>query len=148
PFYTQLDHYYRLHEAREHRGWLVDYTHLTNPRVQCPQKEISQESLVRRFEKVLEVGGDKVWTANGDEVVDYILVHRSTLIQEVAAGLYDWEWELRAETPQQVQRRLLTFSFEIPPEKSGIRPTIKTEPTQVLAHEEVQEEKYLFSINV
>jgi hypothetical protein len=148
PFYTRLDHYYRLHEARESRGWVVDYTHLTNPTIESPQKEITQKSLLRRLEKVREVGSNEVWIANGDEVVDYMLVNRGTTADQIGDSNSTWEWTLRAKIPNRVQRRLLTFSVEIPTQKAGMKPSIRTEPTQVLTHEEVEGGKCLFSLNV
>lgn len=75
PFFCEFDPYCRLHQARDMGGWVIDYTHIARPRheMKSPPKEISDTHLQQRFEKVLEVGGDDVWLADPNEVVDFLL---------------------------------------------------------------------------
>jgi len=115
PFFTRYDHYHRLLEAREYGGWIVDYTHLSNPTVLCPQKEISQDGLKRRFEKIREIGGDEVWTAVPEEVVDYILTNKHTEIVELRKTDEKISFKLKdIGIPVRVQNRQLTFGCEMP----------------------------------
>jgi peptidoglycan/xylan/chitin deacetylase (PgdA/CDA1 family) len=142
PFYSHLDPYMRLHQARAAGGWVVDYTHLTNPQLVSPTKEISQTSLIRRFDKVLEVGGKDVWTANCDEVVDYMLLHMGT---ELLPCKEPGAWELRVNTSPRVTRRALTFSWE----QVGHRATqVSTEPSRPVQIHENSQAALLFTIEI
>jgi len=106
PFESAYDPYCRLHEALETGGWICEYTHIARTPVVSAQKEVRVETLVRRFEKVEEVGGDKVWKATPDDVVDYILTARATRIEAERPGLF----RLRVSgLPAGVQNRELTL---------------------------------------
>jgi peptidoglycan/xylan/chitin deacetylase (PgdA/CDA1 family) len=147
PFYSHIDHYYRLHEAYEKRGWIVDYTHLTNPVVHSPQKEISQQSLIRRFEKILQVGGDEVWTANGDEVVDYMLVNQGTVIEDLGQTDSVHQWRLKVSVSGLVTRRQLTLSLDCQGHRVPSKPTVLVDPPNALIHLETRRHKYMFTVN-
>lgn len=76
PFYTAFDPYKRLHQAIDCGGWVIDYCHCPTPGKPIhPHKDCTLEELEERFETVLRVGGDDVWLAEPNEVVDYILSH-------------------------------------------------------------------------
>jgi hypothetical protein len=80
PFYSRFDPYKRLHQAREAGGWVIDYCHCPVPgRAIHPWKDCTAEQLEQRFETVRVVGGDQVWLAEPNEVVEHILstAHRS-----------------------------------------------------------------------
>jgi hypothetical protein len=113
PFYSVYDPYCRLHEALETGGWICEYTHIARTPVVAATKEVRVETLARRFEKVEQVGGDQVWKATPDDVVDYMLVHKATKIE--AAGPDRFRLKV-AGLPDGVQNRELTLRCK------GIRP--------------------------
>jgi len=74
PFYSAFDPYKRLHQAADRGGWVIDYCHCPTPREPVhPWKDCTLEQLGERFETVRRVGGDEVWLAEPNEVVQYIL---------------------------------------------------------------------------
>jgi peptidoglycan/xylan/chitin deacetylase (PgdA/CDA1 family) len=73
PFYSAFDPYRRLHQAVDAGGWVVDYCHCPLPgRTIHPWKDCTAEQLAERFETVLRVGGDEVWLAEPNEVVEHL----------------------------------------------------------------------------
>jgi hypothetical protein len=73
PFYSRFDPYKRLHQARDVGGWVIDYCHCPVPgQAIHPWKDCTAEQLQERFEAVRGVGGDEVWLAEPNAVVDYI----------------------------------------------------------------------------
>lgn len=78
PFYSVFDPYKRLHQAIDLQGWVIDYCHCPMPgQAIHPWKDCTVEELAQRFETVRRVGGEEVWLAEPNEVVEYILNERS-----------------------------------------------------------------------
>ncbi|MFH1741451.1 MAG: polysaccharide deacetylase family protein [bacterium] len=78
PFYSVFDPYKRLHQAIDMKGWVIDYCHCPMPGKPIhPAKDCTTEELAERFKTVRRVGGDEVWIAEPNEVVEYILSERS-----------------------------------------------------------------------
>jgi peptidoglycan/xylan/chitin deacetylase (PgdA/CDA1 family) len=78
PFYSAFDPYKRLHQAMDRGGWVIDYCHCPLPgKAIHPWKDCTLEQLAERFETVRRVGGDEVWIAEPNEVVEYMLNKRS-----------------------------------------------------------------------
>ncbi len=74
PFYSAYDPYKRIYQAIDAGGWIIDYCHCPMPGKPIhPWKDCTLEQLEERFETVLRVGGDDVWLAEPNEVVEYIL---------------------------------------------------------------------------
>lgn len=74
PFYSQFDPYKRLHQAMDLGGWVIDYCHCPAPgKAIHPWKDCTAEQLEKRFATVRRVGGDAVWLAEPNEVVEYLL---------------------------------------------------------------------------
>jgi peptidoglycan/xylan/chitin deacetylase (PgdA/CDA1 family) len=74
PFYSAFDPYKRLHQAADRGGWIIDYCHCPLPgKTIHPWKDCTLEQLGERFETVLRVGGDDVWLAEPNEVVEHLL---------------------------------------------------------------------------
>lgn len=122
PFFRKYDHYNRLHEALEYRGWIVEYTHLTNLTVLSPHKEISQAGLIRRFEKLEEVAKEHYWAAIPEEVVDYMIVHKATSVQVVDKSSSKIKFKVAQKgIPPQVQNKELTFRCELPSKRKGVK---------------------------
>jgi peptidoglycan/xylan/chitin deacetylase (PgdA/CDA1 family) len=77
PFYSVFDPYRRIHQAAELGGWIIDYCHCPMPGKPIhPWKDCTVEELDRRFETVCKVGGDDVWLAEPNEVVEFLLDKR------------------------------------------------------------------------
>ncbi len=80
PFYSVFDPYKRIHQAIDAEGWIIDYCHCPMPdKPVHPAKDCTTQELEQRFEKVCEVGGDEVWLAEPNEVVDWILEQRGKI---------------------------------------------------------------------
>jgi hypothetical protein len=78
PFFSVFDPYKRLHQAADHGGWVIDYCHCPMPQKPVhPWKDCTTEQLEERFQTVLRVGGDDVWLAEPNEVVESILASRT-----------------------------------------------------------------------
>ena len=77
PFFSVFDPYKRLHQARDRQGWVIDYCHCPTPGKPIhPAKDCTLEELEERFATVKRVGGDDVWLAEPNEVVEYIRSQR------------------------------------------------------------------------
>jgi hypothetical protein len=77
PFYSAFDPYKRLHQAIDRSGWVIDYAHCPMPGKPIhPWRDCTVEQLAERFETVRRVGGDDVWLAEPNEVVEYMLKHK------------------------------------------------------------------------
>ena len=74
PFFSTFDPYKRLHQAMDLGGWIVDYCHCPMPGKPIhPWKDCTTEQLAERFETVCRVGGDDVWLAEPNQVVEFLL---------------------------------------------------------------------------
>ena len=77
PFYSKFDPYKRLHQAIDRQGWVIDYCHCPMPgKTIHPWKACTAEQLAERFATVRRVGGNDVWLAEPNEVVEYLLNQR------------------------------------------------------------------------
>ena len=110
PRRRQFDPYDRLMLARDNGAWVVDSVSRVGHELTLPEREVTVGSLVRRFQKVREVGGEQVWCAAPDEVVDYILTRRATRVMPGKGGAEGSEYvvSVRGLDPA-VRRRRLTF---------------------------------------
>lgn len=73
PFYSAFDPYKRIHQAMDTGGWIIDYCHCPMPgKALHPQKDCSTEELEKRFETICRVGGNEVWLAEPNEVVEHM----------------------------------------------------------------------------
>lgn len=78
PFYSAFDPYKRLHQAMEAGGWVIDYCHCPTPgKAIHPWKDCSAEELEARFQTVRRLGGNDVWLAEPNDVVEYLLAQRA-----------------------------------------------------------------------
>ena len=77
PFYSAFDPYKRLHQAMDCGGWAIDYCHCPMPgKAIHPWKDCTLEELAERFATVRRVGGDDVWLAEPNAVVEYLRTAR------------------------------------------------------------------------
>jgi hypothetical protein len=76
PFFSVFDPYKRIHQAIDWGGWIVDYCHCPMPDKPIhPAKDCTTQELEERFQKVKEIGGNDVWLAEPNEVVNWLLSH-------------------------------------------------------------------------
>ena len=79
PFYSAYDPYKRIHQAVDCCGWIIDYAHCPMPDKPIhPWKDCTIAQLEQRFQTVRRLGGDDVWLAEPNEVVQYILQKGTT----------------------------------------------------------------------
>jgi len=146
PIFQQYDPHKWLHWAKERHGWIVEYTHRATREFLSRPKEISVESLRRRFEKVHEVGKDAVWLAPPEAVADYILVHRHTEIAGVVAAPGQLRFALAVRgLPERVQRRELTIIASFP--APVVQPAVLAEG-EVVSGVESRGAEVLFTVTV
>ena len=126
--YHKLDEYnrrydpYRLvYRARETSGWIVDYTHAVQDELVIPNRELTPAELGTRLEAVTRVGGDSVWLAVPEEVVDYLIMARETTVNDEQETPTAITYRLDAPAiPARVQWRTVTFTCTIPQEWSHV----------------------------
>lgn len=107
------DPYWRLHQARDTEGWLVDSAQFVSDDPADPERDITPALLGERFSKVAEVGD--VWRATPDEVIDYILLRRTAHPRGYCAADDAITFYMEApRIPERVQNRQLTLTAEVP----------------------------------
>jgi len=110
PFFSEYDPYHRLHDVLERQGWIVEYSHLTNPYNISPEKDITQADLIRRFEKLEEVGHGRYWAATPQDVVDYMHLNESLRISNVQKNQNTISCKISIHNlPPQVQKKEITL---------------------------------------
>ena len=74
PFFSEFDPYKRIHQAIDMSGWIIDYCHCPVPDKPLHEaKDCTSQELEQRFEAVKRIGGDDVWLAEPNEVIDWML---------------------------------------------------------------------------
>lgn len=112
PFYSAYDPYRNIRFAQEDGGWIIDYCHCPLETAVHPNKDCSEAQLRRRFETVLAEGGDEVWCANPDEVINYHVTRRHATIETLAQGPDEHRYRLRiADLPPTVTCTELTLEL-------------------------------------
>ncbi len=115
PFYSEYDPFLNIRHAHEDAVWIIDYCHCPVEEPIHPNKDCSEAQLRRRFETVLQEGGDEVWCAVPEEVVFYHLGRRHLSIEELANTDQEQRYRLRFEgLSPRVSRRELSFEAEVP----------------------------------
>jgi len=71
PFFSAFDPYKRIHQAIDLGGWIIDYCHCPMPDKPIhPHKDCTTAELEERFKTIRRVGGEDVWIAEPNEVMD------------------------------------------------------------------------------
>jgi len=133
--YHKLDEYnrrydpYRLvYRARETGGWIVDYTHAVQDELVIPNRELTPTELGNRLEAVTRVGGDDVWLAVPEEVVDYLIMARETTVVDEQHTPTAITYRLAAPAiPDRIQWHTLTFTCTVPREWSDVSVVVTRE---------------------
>ena len=85
PFYSAFDPWKRLQQAKALGGWVVDYCHCPMPDTPIhPAKDCTTQELRARFEAVKEIGGDDVWLAEPNEVVEFLAANEEATRRRAA----------------------------------------------------------------
>jgi hypothetical protein len=109
------DPYWRLHQAKDTEGWLIDSARCVSEEPADPERDITPALLAERFAKVAEVGD--VWRTTPDEVLDFLLMRRAAHPRGLRAADGEISFYMQAPgIPERVQNRELTFTLEVPPE--------------------------------
>lgn len=93
-------------------AWLYETSHLVRWNVPQAHKCVTPEDLTRRFERLTEISGGKLWAAKPDDVVDYVLLRRAVSVAVVRAEARRIEFELRGEWPVGVINGQLSFRIK------------------------------------
>lgn len=114
PFHNAYDPYRNIRNAQARNGWIIDYCHCPLAEAVHPTKDCTAAQLRRRFETVLSIGGDSVWCANPDEVINYHRTRRAARIRP--AGPLAWRIHLE-DLPSGVNCTTLTFEARVPADR-------------------------------
>ncbi len=107
------DPYWRLHQARDAGGWLVDSARDVTDSPTVPERDVTPALLAERFSKVAEVGG--VWHATPEDVLDYVLMRRAAHPRGFRATGQAITFTMEApRIPERVQNRELTLTLATP----------------------------------
>lgn len=116
PFFSEYDPFRNIRHARQDSGWIIDYCHCPVEEPIHVHKDCSEAQLRRRFETVLQEGGDEVWCAVPEEVVFYHLCRRHLRVETLADSGEEKRYRLTFDgLSERVERRELTFEAEVPP---------------------------------
>lgn len=90
-------------------SWLYETSHLVMWNVPQAHKCLTPEDLTRRFERLREVSGGKLWAAKPDDVIDYVLLRRALGVNVVEQSDSEVRFEIVGEWPVGVINSQLTF---------------------------------------
>jgi peptidoglycan/xylan/chitin deacetylase (PgdA/CDA1 family) len=112
PLWPAFEPHHRLAQARAQSGWVIDYCHCPAPRIPHENKDVYLHEHRARLETVLAEGGDQVWLATVEEIVDYIACRRCARIEAGPDGRSFRVW--LQDAPPPVACRHVTFDIRIP----------------------------------
>ncbi len=107
PFLSEFDPFRNIAHARRDRGWIIDYCHCPLEKPVHRNKDCSEAQLRERIETVVSEGGDDVWLARIEDVVDYRYTRRAAKIEANGDGRFEVKTE---NLHPAVKRRTLTLS--------------------------------------
>jgi len=116
PFPRVYDPYYRLHEALDSGGWIVDITHSVEPVPLALWKDGTPDILDARFDCLRRVGDGREWAAEPEEIIDYILMRRAVSVMTGPAepGRLSFRVEL-GDLPDQVKYQEISVTAQLSP---------------------------------
>lgn len=149
PFFSEFDPFRNIRHAQEKGGWIIDYCHCPLEAPVHRNKDCSQAQLRQRFETVLREGGQEVWCAVPEEVVDYHLCRRQLRaeVEEESERRQRYRLGFAGLSPK-VRRRELTLEAQVPGAWGGFprlwvngapRPATVVRPGVLRATVEVEE---------
>lgn len=90
-------------------AWLYETTHLVMWNVPQSHKCVTPEDLTRRFEKLRDISGGRLWAATPDQVVDYVLLRRAVSVNVLEANSHMVKFEITGDWPVGVVDSKLTL---------------------------------------
>ena len=139
------DPYWRLHQARDTEGWLVDCARFVAEDPADPERDVTPALLAERFEKIAEVGG--VWRAAPDEVIDYLLMRRAAHPRALRASAEAITFTMEApRVPERVRNRELTFTLDVP--HTWRRPLVTADGAPVADATALDQDRIRFTLPV
>lgn len=139
------DPYWRLHQARDTEGWLVDSAQLVSEEPADPERDVTPAILGERFAKVAEVGD--VWYAVVNDVIDYILLRRTAHPRGYCATDDAISFYMEApRIPERVQNRELTFTLDVPSDWEN--PVVTSDGAAVADVSRIGEDRIRFTLPV
>ena len=115
PFHSEYDPYRNLRHAARDSGWVIDYCHCPLEEAIHPNKDCSEKQLRRRFETVLDEGGDEVWCAVPEEVLYYHLCRRHLQVEALAETETEQRYALSLpDLSPRVRWRQVTVEAAVP----------------------------------
>ncbi|MCC7354979.1 MAG: polysaccharide deacetylase family protein [Anaerolineae bacterium] len=116
PLFSAFDPYHRLEQARAQSAWVVDYCHCPTPHIPHESKDVYIHEHRARLEAIVRLGGNEVWPATVEEIVDYVLCRRHVRIEPVTGDTGEPSFRLSLpDLPAPVTYRHLTVDIQIPP---------------------------------
>src|SRR6185295_14351070 len=88
PFYSEFDPFRNIQHAQRDRGWLIDYCHCPLEKPVHRNKDCSAGQLRERVEAIVGEGGEEVWLARVEDVVDYRYTRRAAKIVATGSGRF------------------------------------------------------------
>ena len=64
-------------------SWLYETTHLIMWNVPQDHKCVTPEYMERRFQKLIDISGGRLWAAKPDDVIDYVLLKRNISVDNI-----------------------------------------------------------------
>ncbi len=95
-------------------SWLYETTHLVMWNVPQANKCITPEDLTKRFTRLQNISGGKLWAATPDRVIDYVLLRRNLSIKLLERTEKGMKFELLGSWPVGVISSELTFRVRHP----------------------------------
>ena len=89
--------------------WLYETTHLVMWNVPQSRKCITPQDLTRRFEKLRDISGGRLWAAKPDDVIDYVLLRRVLSVSVIEADADGVQFEIAGQWPMGVINSRLSF---------------------------------------
>jgi len=121
PFFSAFNPWRRIRQAQEMGGWIIDYCHCPLEDPVHESKDVSHHELRRRLETILAEGGQDVWLAMVDEVIDYHNVRRRAAVETKQDDETVLCYRIACDNlPQAVTCRDLTLAVEIPESWGGV----------------------------
>ncbi len=114
PLFSAFDPHHRLMQAQRESGWVIDYCHCPAPSIPHESKDLYIDEHRARLHAVVESGGDEVWIATAEEILDYIVCRRHLQIEPAASGQESYRLRLR-DLPVPVASRQVTVDIEVAP---------------------------------
>lgn len=113
PFFSEFDPFRNIQHARRDRGWIIDYLHCPLEQPVHPNKDCSAAQLRERIETVVTEGGDEVWLATVDDVVDYRYTRRHCRIEPAGASGEATYLISAPDRPPAVRRPVVTLALPL-----------------------------------